>query len=404
MAQFYRLGDGCTIKHGYAFKSQSTVVDGDDSLPIVVNIGNFIYSGGFRFESTKVQRYTADYPEQFRLVAGDVLVVMTCQTPGGEILGVTARIPSDERTYLHNQRMGKVCITRQAELELGYLYYLFLSPAMNAHLVATSTGAKILHTAPGRIENFKWRRPPLAAQRRIADILAAYDGLIENNTKRIKVVEEMAHSLYREWFANVRFPGYAKESLVGSSVGSLPVGWQHGTLEDVLHLQRGFDITKAQQHPGPYPVISSSGPGSTHDEYKAEGPGLVIGRKGTLGNVFYSEGRYWPHDTSLWVTEFHGHGPWFCYFMLKDMKLEQYDCGSSNPTLNRNHLHKLRTVVPPRSLTAQFDTIAERFMRMARVLRDKSDLLRRTRDLLLPRLISGELDVSSLSLPVDATP
>lgn len=124
------------------------------------------------------------------------------------------------------------------------------------------------------------------------------------------------------------------------------MSWQDVTVGDVLTLQRGFDITKAQQSDGPYPVVSSSGVNSYHAEFKCDGPGVVIGRKGTLGTAFFLEGAYWPHDTSLWVKDFKGNDPRFCYYLLKSLGLEKYDVGSSNPTLNRNHLHLLDTRAP----------------------------------------------------------
>lgn len=118
-------------------------------------------------------------------------------------------------------------------------------------------------------------------------------------------------------------------------------------LGDIIKLQRGFDITKAEQEEGDYPVISSSGIKSFHSEYKVEGPGVVIGRKGTLGTVFYSDGPYWPHDTSLWVKDFKGNHPKYIYYFLKTLPLEKLDSGSANPTLNRNYAHLIKVNVPP---------------------------------------------------------
>jgi type I restriction enzyme S subunit len=117
--------------------------------------------------------------------------------------------------------------------------------------------------------------------------------------------------------------------------------WRTVALGDALTFQRGFDITKAEQRDGPYPVISSSGPKSTHSEFKARGPGVIIGRKGSLGTVFYSEGSYWPHDTTLWVKDFHGNDARFAYYFLQTMFFERLDAGASNPSLNRNHLHTI---------------------------------------------------------------
>jgi type I restriction enzyme S subunit len=123
--------------------------------------------------------------------------------------------------------------------------------------------------------------------------------------------------------------------------------WQETTLGYFLNFQRGFDITKKQMiEDGIYDVIFSSGIGGKHNEYKIEAHGVVIGRKGTLGTVFYSENRFWATDTTLWVKDFHGNYPKFAYYFLKTLNLGQYDCGSANPTLNRNHIHLLNIKIP----------------------------------------------------------
>lgn len=117
-------------------------------------------------------------------------------------------------------------------------------------------------------------------------------------------------------------------------------------LGDIITLQRGFDITKKEQFLGNYPVVSSSGIKSYHNEYKVKGPGVVIGRKGTLGTVFFVEGNYWPHDTSLWIKDFKGNDPKFIYYFLQGFSLEKLDVGSANPTLNRNYVHLIEASVP----------------------------------------------------------
>lgn len=122
--------------------------------------------------------------------------------------------------------------------------------------------------------------------------------------------------------------------------------WRRATLEELAHFQRGFDISKAEQQPGHVPVVSSSGITSYHSVAKVKGPGVTIGRKGTLGSVFYVPQDYWPHSTSLWVTDFKGNNPKFVYYFLHTLGLEQYDVGVSNPTLNRNHIHGLQIRIP----------------------------------------------------------
>lgn len=112
-------------------------------------------------------------------------------------------------------------------------------------------------------------------------------------------------------------------------------------VKDLLTLQRGFDITKKEQENGSYPVVSSSGINSFHSKFMVKGPGVVIGRKGTLGTAFYIESDFWPHDTTLWVKDFKGNNPYYIYCLLKSLHLERLDSGSANPTLNRNYVHEI---------------------------------------------------------------
>jgi type I restriction enzyme S subunit len=123
--------------------------------------------------------------------------------------------------------------------------------------------------------------------------------------------------------------------------------WTNGKLQDLVFFQRGFDITQAQQTQGQVPVISSSGVTSYHNEARVRGPGVVIGRKGTLGCVHYSEVDYWPHDTTLWSKDLRGNSPRFVYFYLQTINFKRFDVGNSNPTLNRNHIHDLPALIPP---------------------------------------------------------
>lgn len=123
----------------------------------------------------------------------------------------------------------------------------------------------------------------------------------------------------------------------------MTANWQRTTIGQQVTLQRGIDITKAQQRPGNVPVISSGGISSYHDTAHAEGPGVVLGRKGTVGTVFYVREDYWAHDTTLWVRDFHGNDPRFVYYFFRSISenIKALDVGSANPTLNRNHVHPI---------------------------------------------------------------
>jgi type I restriction enzyme S subunit len=165
-----RLGDVIQVEHGWSFKSEFFSEDREGN-PIVVNIGNFRYTGGFRFGETRVREYLGDYPNEYELEPDDILLIMTCQTSKGEILGVPAKVPDDHNVYLHNQRLGKVVIEDKKRVWPNYLYWVFLWPRFNHALYLTASGTKILHTSPSRIENFEFHLPPLREQQAIAEIL-----------------------------------------------------------------------------------------------------------------------------------------------------------------------------------------------------------------------------------------
>lgn len=217
-----RLGDLIKVRHGGAFKSKFFSEEDIDN-PILVNIGNFKYDGGFRFESTKIKRYVGEYPIQYELKPNDILLIMTCQTSGGEILGVPAKVPSDSETYLHNQRLGKVEIMDESLVDEDFLYWLFLSSDFNRHLFSSASGTKILHTSPDRIESYQFSLPSIKKQKKVSDILRSIQDKIDLNQVMNKTLEEMAETLYKHWFFD--FEPYKDEDFKESELGLIPSDW-----------------------------------------------------------------------------------------------------------------------------------------------------------------------------------
>ena len=118
-------------------------------------------------------------------------------------------------------------------------------------------------------------------------------------------------------------------------------------MEEIAPLQRGFDLPTSQVKVGSYPVVYSNGVLNHHSSFKVKAPGVVTGRSGTIGKVTYVEDDYWPHNTSLWVTDFKGNLPKFIYYLYVYLKLERFGTGSGVPTLNRNDVHTYQVPLPP---------------------------------------------------------
>jgi len=192
-----QVSKGCRIKHGFAFSGHLAKID-ESNAPIVVGIGNFDYKGGFRFDTTPLKRCLDSYPSEFKLLPGDILLAMTCQTPGGEILGLPGIIPDKANIYLHNQRLGLLVIRKEKEFYPFFLYYVFLSSEFNHFLYVRATGTKVKHTSPSTIESYILALPPFREQKKIAKVLSTWDIFIEQTQKLIETKKSRRKALMQQ--------------------------------------------------------------------------------------------------------------------------------------------------------------------------------------------------------------
>jgi len=176
--------------------------------------------------------------------------------------------------------------------------------------------------------------PPLPEQRAIATALSDVDALLAKLDQIITKKRDLKQAAMQQLLTGqTRLPGFSGE-------------WDVKRLGDISPLQRGFDLLTSRLHSGPYPVVYSNGISSYHDEFMVKGPGVVTGRSGTIGNVHFVEGDFWPHNTSLWVTSFNGNSPKFIFYLLSSLRLDRFGTGSGVPTLNRNDVHAYSVYIP----------------------------------------------------------
>ena len=274
----------------------------------------------------------------------------------------------------------------------GFIYY-YLKASYN-NLVSLKSGGSQQNLNGSTIKSFPIRRVPVSTQRKIAAILTAYDDLIETNKRRIALLEKMAEEIYREWFVRMRFPGHQNAKIISG----MPEGWKRKRFGEFCMLKRGYDLPSDLVEEGPYPVLASTSVKTFHKHYKVEPPVITTGRSGSLGHVLMTHSRAWPLNTTLYVYKFFGNSPFLVFYTLKNMGLEKFDSGAGVPTLNRNHVSGIPMVVPETNLQQRFDGIVEPIHQQAETLRQENINLTKTRDLLLPRLISGKLSVADLDI------
>lgn len=296
----------------------------------------------------------------------------------------------------------------QSKLLPRFLYQFVRSPLFREQVAGLATGSAQPQLPIRDIRRIELPLPPLPEQKRIAHILGTLDDKIELNQRMNATLEGMARALFQSWFVDfdpVRakqqgrmpagmdaataklFPAEFEES----ELGEIPKGWEVKSLDSALILQRGFDLPATARTEGEYPVIAASGPSGTHNAYQVRGPGVTTGRSGVLGRVFFVHEDFWPLNTSLWVKEYKAVSPCYAYQLLLTIDLKGLNAGSAVPTLNRNHVHSVQILIPPQPVVEAFDAVVLPLMKMQKCCTDESRILTAVRDLLLPKLLSGEL-------------
>ncbi|MCI0615789.1 restriction endonuclease subunit S, partial [bacterium] len=252
------------------------------------------------------------------------------------------------------------------------------------------SGAGVPTLNQNHLHKLKIRIPSCELQKKIAAILWAYDELIKNNKQQIALLEKMAEEIYREWFVRFRFPGNAEAEFVKG----MPKDWDVSKLSSILELHYGKALKEDRRITGEFPVYGSSGVVGTHNEMLVKGPGVIVGRKGNVGSVFYSDVDFFPIDTVYYVTS--TLPMIFLFFLLKTMNFINND--AAVPGLNRNQALSNKFFKSSRTFINQFADVVQPIFDLKKILHSKIGKLSAVKDQLLLRLISGKLSVESLEI------
>jgi len=400
-----RLGSACSkIGSGATPRGGSSVYLQQGEVALIRSQN--VYNDGFRRDGLVLlsEKHAVELTA-VEVLEDDVLLNIT-----GDSVARSCQVAPDVLPARVNQH---VAIVRPDPSVLWpeFLRYHLVSPAVQSHMLSlAAAGATRNALTKGMIESFEVVAPTnIDEQRAIAHILGTLDDKIELNRRMNETLEGMARALFQSWFvdfdpvraqAEGRDPGLPREiaelfpdGFEESELGEVPRGWEVDRLDSLLVLQRGFDLPAAMRTPGPYPVLAASGPSGTHDKFLVRGPGVTTGRSGVLGRVFYVHDDFWPLNTSLWVKEFRHSKPAYAFYLLSGLDFGLFNAGSAVPTLNRNHVHDLPTLVPPSQFIDAFEDAAVPLLRRQKSNEVQSRTLAALRDALLPKLISGELRV-----------
>jgi len=405
------------IKHGFAFKSKYFEEEGDF---LVLTPGNFNEDGGLKFRESKEKYYSGNFKDEYLLKKGDLLVVMTDLKQDAPILGSPAFIPESGK-YLHNQRLGKI-IDLQDDLDIVFLYYFFNSTLFREQIKSTATGATVKHTSPDRILDVKVKIPSLDIQKKIGQTLRSFDDLVEVNLRRIEVLEEVARCLYEEWFIHLRYPGHENTETTQTPHGTIPKEWNYEPIGQVVDtLGGGTPSTKESSfwEDGnnnwytPSDITSNNSIFITQSSRKITEKGLksssskrfpayslMMTSRATLGELAINTTEASTNQGFITMIPTEQLPVYYLYFWVKQ-NLElimNLASGATFKEINKTTFRKIPILVPGQSIIDQFNEIMKPIGALLENLIRKNRVLKETRDLLLPKLISGEIDVSDIDI------
>ena len=292
-------------------------------------------------------------------------------------LGIPYLVKANDKFYFKD---GNLTWFRNIDKELLYPKYLYIwlsSSIGKQKLDEVTIGSTQAALTISGLKSIEVGLPPLPEQKAIASVLSSLDDKIDLLHRQNKTLEAMAETLFRQWFIEE-----AKED------------WEDGTLDQLIDLKYGKALKQEDRSGSGYPVVASSGIVGFHNNYLVKGPGIVIGRKGTLGKVYFMEDNFYPIDTSYFIeTKTSGSNLIFEYYLLKSLDFANMNSDSAVPGLNRNIALGTQIQVPPEELILSFNGTAQPWFSKIHSNTKQIQTLEKLRDTLLPKLMSGEARV-----------
>lgn len=394
------LGKVCRVIPGYAFKSKDWC---DEGIP-VIKIKNVQSDRSVNTENADCvpESIYSDRLKKFLLEDGDILLAMT-----GATAGKVGKLRT-KRPMLLNQRVAKI---KPVEADADFIWSLVSSDEYQSKFFNLADGAAQPNMSGGQIEGLELRLPDLPTQRKIAGILSAYDDLIENNLRRIKILEQMAQSLYREWFVHFRFPGHESAKFKDSELGRIPEGWEVKKLETLYKTSSGgtpsrkvteyydngtIDWVKTGELRDCF--ILSSGEKITAEALKKssaklfpENTVLIALYGATIGQLGILSSEAATNQACCAILELNKpFGRAFAYLtlLLRREDIIGMRLGAAQQNISQAVLRDFEVLCPNSSMLERFNERVEPIFDLLLNLQSRNQNLHSTRELLLPKFLS----------------
>ncbi|WP_257668665.1 restriction endonuclease subunit S [Parapedobacter tibetensis] len=408
----YKLMDLINVKHGFAFKGE--FFSDEPTTDILLTPGNFKIGGGFKTD--KLKYYNGEVPEDYVLNEGDILITMTDLSKAGDTLGYSAKIPQHKGIrYLHNQRLGLVQLKNE-EVDSDFLHWVLRTRPYQYFIVSSATGSTVKHTSPIRICGYEFEAPvDKTEQQSIAQILTSLDDKIELNLQMNQTLEAMAQAIFKEWFVNFNFPGFD-----GQLVDGLPKGWEAKNIGELGTVVTGS--TPSSKNPELFGEIT---PFITPTDFKNYGKLILDANRclsvegkesmtsrllppnsvlvtcigSDMGKVAINRvesvsnqqiNSIIPNINQV-TSDYLYYDLVFKYDYLRNIATG----GSTMPIINKSRFQEIQVIIPSEDLRNNFQELMENFNSRIEENVKQIKSLTQTRDTLLPKLMSGKLELTN---------
>ena len=390
-----------------------------------------VTKSGFQFQETLFINETKDRELRAgKLKYGDI--VLTTRGTVGNVAYYDNNNP-----YKHI-RINSGMIIIRADNKLWnpkFLYFILKSELLKEQIINLISGSAVPQLPARDIRKFILPVINRSLQNKITNIISDINDKVNLNIEINQTLEKMSQTLFKSWFvdfdpvidnaldagnpipealqaraelrqkvrnstdfkplpAEIRslFPSEFEET----ELGWVPGGWETNRLENILELAYGKALKKTERIEGDYPVYGSGGVDGSHNEFLVKGPGIIVGRKGTVGSLYWENKDFYPIDTVFYVKPKKYFSLVYCYQLLKTLGLENMNTDAAVPGLNRNNAYRLDVITPTQTIIAQYTNIVQTFRYKMDSNNNEIDNLTNLRDTLLPKLISGELSLDDI--------
>jgi type I restriction enzyme S subunit len=401
------LGKFFTLQKGLGYKGENLVTESDVGL---ITIDSFQPGGGYKRGSEKP--FSGPFKSSFSLAAGDLLFATTDITQDGSILCAPLLIPNSETGF--DELIYSLDVAKAEVLEEGLspeFVYNFFRVSLNRYRAAYGdTGTTVRRISFDVLYEQQIPVPSIEEQDRINNLISTFDRKIQLNITKEETLEKIAESIFRSWFVDFD-PVIAKiagekpagmddatatlfpDSMEDSELGAIPMGWCISTVQEFAPFIYGKALKAGLRQSGIVPVYGSNGVVGLHNDSLTKSSSVIIGRKGTVGTVNLCLQPAWIIDTAFFAVPAEATDVFLAYFSLKSLGLENMNSDGAVPGLNRDEAHGQKIVVADRATREKFGEVAESLFVQVRTLQEQTAALLKLRDALLPRLISGELQI-----------